>query len=109
MNQKIEQELHKVISQGNPYLSKAIQFFIGHQPMYLYAGEFMSREQLDIEYSKTAKHDLLAGYKERRVGYYDKWYRYSRADEGRAYDAGVRLAVSEESTPSEMHIIECVH
>ena len=42
-------------------------------------------------------------------GYYDKWYRYNRYDEGRAYDEGVKIATTYKKCPSEMHIIEIEH
>ena len=36
--------------------------------------------------------DEQKGYTDRKAGYYDKWYRYNRADDGAAYDAGVMRA-----------------
>jgi len=32
--------------------------------------------------------DEQRGYSDRRAGFYDKWYRYNRADDGAAYDKG---------------------
>lgn len=40
------------------------------------------------------------------VGYYDKWYRYSHADEGYAYDVGQRLATENPKCSTEFNIIE---
>ncbi len=37
--------------------------------------------------------DEQKGYKERMAGYYDKWYRYNRKDDGAEYDRGVKRAV----------------
>ena len=64
------------------------------------------RAELDAEYIKTASKDIECGYRDRMVGYYDKWYRYNRADEGRAYDLGVRKAVETEGCADGMRIIE---
>ena len=30
---------------------------------------------------KTAERDITIGYRDRLVGYYDKWYRYNRKDQ----------------------------
>lgn len=103
---QLDSAVAKVMAAGNPYIRKATQFFIDHKPMYLHGGEFMTAEQLNAEYRKTAEHDIQNGYKERKVGWYDKWYRYSRADEGRAYDEGVRMAVESGKAPDEYNIIE---
>ena len=62
-------------------------------------------EKLDKDYLETASKDILFGYRDRMVGYYDKWYRYNRADEGRAYDLGVRRAADTEGCAQEMRII----
>lgn len=37
--------------------------------------------------------DEAQGYRDRIAGYYDKWYRYNRPDDGAAYDAGCVRAV----------------
>lgn len=63
------------------------------------------RAELDAEYLKTASKDVEFGYRDRMVGYYDKWYRYNRADEGRAYDLGVRRAACTNGCEPEMRII----
>jgi len=45
--------------------------------------------------SKTEfKSDETKGYLDRIAGFYDKWYRYNRNDDGAAYDAGCRRAIS---------------
>ena len=106
--QQIKEAVAKAIASGNPYIKKSVQFFIDHTPMYLYAGQMMTKEQLDTEYAKTAEHDIQMGYKDRMVGYYDKWYRYSHADEGRAYDLGVRIATASPKCPEEFNIIGCM-
>lgn len=37
--------------------------------------------------------DKQQGEKDRMAGYYDKWYRYNRPDEGAAYDRGCETAM----------------
>ena len=109
MKQEIlNQAVAEVIAAGNPYMVGAVKFFIDHKPMYIYGTQTYSAEELNEAYRKTARHDIENGYKERNVGYYDKWYRYCRADEGRAYDKGVRLAIDSGKAPAEYHIIECI-
>ena len=52
--------------------------------------------------------DIRAGYCDRISGYYDKWYRYNRVDEGCSYDIGCRQAVESGNCPKEFTLIECV-
>ena len=99
----------QALTHGNPYKTRATVFYIGREPRYIYGEEVYTAEQIDREYIKTAIHDFICGYNERKTGYYDKWYRYSHADEGRAYDIGVRAAAGEAETPADFHIIECIH
>jgi predicted aldo/keto reductase-like oxidoreductase len=99
----------KALERGNPYIERAIEYRIGKTPMYLYAGETMSREAIDEAYVETASKDIKWGYEQRGVGYYDKWYRYNRADEGRAYDLGVRLAAGTVGCRDDLQIIPCLH
>ena len=54
---------------------------------------------------KTAERDITIGYRDRLVGYYDKWYRYNRKDEGKAYDKGVQIALTKKACKSDMRII----
>ena len=90
----------------NPYIKEAIPYAIDGKEMYIYAGESLTREQIDDAYIKTAVYDIEHGFSERMVGYYDKWYRYSRTDEGRAYDEGQKMAAEREKCPREFHVIE---
>ena len=106
---QIEQFAKEALLRGNPYIKKAIRYNIGNVAMYLYAGQSMTKEEIDTAYLETARKDVKHGYEERSVGYYDKWYRYSRADEGRAYDFGVRFAASIGGCPEDMQIIPCIH
>ncbi len=106
-NTKVNELANNTLESGNPYILKAVRFFIDAEEHYIYADEIMNKEQIDKAYLKTAIHDIKYGYKERMVGYYDKWFRYTRADEGRAYDLGVKLALENPKCCENMHIIEC--
>ena len=45
------------------------------------------------------------GYKDRLAGFYDKWYRYNRQDDGAAYDAGCVKAVDSGKCPEQFTLI----
>lgn len=109
----IEEKAHnaalKSLFINNPYIDNSIKFNEGNEEKYIFADQVFTREFLNAEYIKTAEKDFLNGYKDRKVGYYDKWYRYSRLDEGRAYDLGVKEALKEDNTPADMNIIPCIH
>lgn len=99
-----------LVVKGNPYCNRpySIPFYIGKKLMFMcvFRDKFCTQAELDSDYFATCVKDIEKGYKERKSGYYDKWYRYSRADEGAAYDAGVRLASEESGCSEEFHIIE---
>lgn len=110
MTQKRIRELaEQALMRGNPYKKMATEFFIDREPRYIYAGEVMTAEEIDRAYLETASKDIKNGYDERMVGYYDKWYRYTRADEGRAYDMGCREAGKNPKCSEEFNIIPCAH
>ena len=50
--------------------------------------------------------DETRGYKDRMAGFYDKWYRYNRPDDGAAYDRGCAKAVDTGKCPDYFTIIE---
>ena len=51
--------------------------------------------------------DYARGYADRSAGYYDKWYRYNRQDDGAEYDRGCLDAIKQNSvTKDEFTIIE---
>jgi len=52
--------------------------------------------------------DYNAGKRDRKAGYYDKWYRWNRSDNGYAYDEGTKDAVLE-GCGEDFSIIECMH
>ena len=107
--QELKELAQKARDAGNPYIARAIRFFVDGSDRYIFGGKAETKETLDAEYIKTATKDIQRGYEERMGGWYDKWYRYSRADEGRAYDLGVRLAASRDNCKAEMTIIECAY
>lgn len=49
--------------------------------------------------------DEQRGYKDRLSGFYDKWYRYNRSDDGAAYDAGCVKAVDSGKCPEYFVLI----
>ena len=106
---KINELANESLKAGNPYVERSIIFQIDNVDHYIFADSVHTKDQLDQKYLKTAKHDIEAGYKDRIVGYYDKWYRYNHSDEGRAYDLGVRFATTQDNCTQEMHIIECMN
>ena len=66
-----------------------ITYYIGGEPHYLLPnGESITAKQYEALKAATAKKDEAAGYRDRKAGYYDKWYRYNRDDNGAAYDKG---------------------
>ena len=54
-----------------------------------------------------AKTDEARGRRDRLAGFYDKWYRYNRADEGMEYDRGCVAAVDSGKCPEHFTLIEC--
>ena len=54
-----------------------------------------------------AKTDEARGRNDRLAGFYDKWYRYNRADEGAEYDKGCAAAVNSGKCKDTFTLIEC--
>ncbi len=106
---QVEELARQALAKGNPYIKMAVKYMMGGKPMFLYANEKMTKEDIDKAYMETAAKDIKWGYEQRGVGYYDKWYRYNRADEGRAYDLGVRLAAETAGCRELFDIIECAY
>ena len=50
--------------------------------------------------------DEQKGYSDRLAGYYDKWYRYNRADDGAAYDKGCVKAIATGKCTDTFTLIE---
>ena len=106
----LQQKSFEALSGGNPYKKICIHFYVDMEDRYLLRdGAVLTEPELNLEYINTAKKDIQSGYNDRMVGYYDKWYRYERADEGRAYDIGCRLAMENPKCSDEFHIIEVNH
>lgn len=108
-NIKVKNLAFKALQSGNPYIKGAVKFFIDAVPHFIFADSMLSISELDKFYLETAEKDIKAGYRDRMAGYYDKWYRYNHADEGRAYDLGVKCALENPKCVEEMHIIECAY
>lgn len=53
--------------------------------------------------NQTNVNDFNSGKRDKKAGYYDKWYRYNRKDDGQAYDNGFRSI----DFSKEIIIIEC--
>ena len=96
------------LQRGNPYIEKSVVFQIDKSDRYLYADKIFTKEEIDKAYYETALHDVKAGFGERMAGYYDKWYRYTRADNGRAYDIGAAYAANTGRCGNNFTIIPCM-
>ena len=103
----ISEKSLELVKRRNPYKEKAIKYAVGGEPRYIYNGESYTEEDIDATYLITVKKDMLRGYEERMVGYYDKWFRYNHADEGAAYDEGQKLATKNPKCSGEFNIIPC--
>ena len=53
---------------------------------------------------KTTVKDFKSGERDAKAGFYDKWYRYNRTDDGAAYDAAFAQAGM---NAAGCNIIEC--
>lgn len=49
--------------------------------------------------------DYKCGKRDAAAGYYDKWYRYNRKDNGEEYDAGWQAARKENLVPDDITFI----
>lgn len=106
MKAEFKTKAEEIARRYNPYKEKAIRYFIGGKPTYIWANGHYNEQEIFEAYVETATKDIERGYEERMVGYYDKWYRYSHADEGHAYDVGQRLATENPKCSTEFNIIE---
>jgi len=55
---------------------------------------------------KIEKLDEKRGYSDRKAGFYDKWFRYNRPDDGASYDIGCKKAVETGKCPDYFTLIE---
>ena len=109
MKKEFDAKARELARRFNPYKNSAIKYYIDRVQMYIFADKTWTAEEIFEAYVETAVKDMEHGYEERMIGYYDKWYRYSRADEGAAYDIGCRLAADNEKSAEELIIIPCIH
>jgi hypothetical protein len=58
--------------------------------------------------AKQQMTDFERGRKEAKAGYYDKWYRYNRKDDGAEYDRGHAVGMTESKREGGCIIIPCV-
>lgn len=103
---EIEALAVEALACGNPYTVGVTSYIKAGVRVYRCFGSTYTAAELDAEYLKTAGKDIRAGYEQRAVNYYDKWYRYCRKDGGRAYDLGVQLAASRDTSGEPLNIIE---
>lgn len=86
-----------------------IQFFVGKEARYITkTGEVITQEELDQMEQNRIEKDKKAGYNDRMSGYYDKWYRYNRSDNGKAYEEGQMAATYNPECEGSMTIIPCM-
>jgi len=91
------------------------QYNRGSEILYVLGDNLYTEHELDVMDAERQKKDEQAGYEARKAHYYDKWYRYTRSDNGAAYDRGVAKCVNEAESysakwhkddESDFHIIE---
>lgn len=91
--------------------ARFIPFNIDRVPYYLdkITNNVLSLSDLTSLTTANYEKDEQKGYEDRMAGYYDKWYRYNRLDEGRAYDLGVQRALKDSKCPEEMIIVPSIN
>jgi hypothetical protein len=72
-------------------------------------GKNVFNQVTDKESAERIKKDIEAGRRDRMAGYYDKWYRYNRSDDGAAYDKGQQIAMKNKTCPPDVKFIPCMH
>lgn len=87
------------------------RYGIAYRAMYIYdaGGDCVYSHagyQTASALSEAESKDESYGYRDRKAGYYDKWYRYNRRDGGEAYDRGQKRAVRD-GAPERVVFIEC--
>lgn len=102
---ELKTAVSELVTAGNPYIGNSIQFFIDRQPRFIYKDKVYTSEELDEIYEQISTKDMQKGFSDRMVGFYDKWYRYNREDNGKAYDKGVELATKEDECSEEVTFI----
>ncbi len=82
-----------------------VKYFINGEPHYIIGKKSYTETELQAMREETARKDEKYGYTDRMSGYYDKWYRYHRHDDGAAYDRGQRRAAQSSECPDAFTII----
>lgn len=87
-----------------------IQFFIDKEPRYLnpVTRQVYTQEEVDQMKEQQIQKDRKHGFADRMSGFYDKWYRYNRKDNGKAYDEGVQEAINTPGCSESLQVIECI-
>lgn len=106
LRKQFEEKARELVAAFNPYIKESIKYYIAMKPMFLWRDKQYTKEEIDNAYYETALKHIENGFKERMVGSYDKYYRYTYADEGKAYDAGQEMATKHPKCPKECFIIE---
>ena len=91
----------------NPYIGRSERLeCVSGGFLYRYLdNKLYTLEELNKSYFEHARKDIQFGVRDRVAGYYDKFYRYNMADDGAAYDKGVRYAADYLDCEEEMRII----
>ncbi len=110
MKKLSEREIEKIFNEAhlrNPYMELSTPYEKDPEKRRLFTDKnIYTVEELDDTYKNTAMNDIKLGYRDSQMGYYDKWYRYCRADNGRAYDLGVKQVLLDEC--SQITVIEAL-
>lgn len=88
-----------------------IPFNVGQTQYYIdrVTDKQITQEEFESITTANFEKDKERGYQDRLAGYYDKWYRYNRLDEGLAYDAGQKKAVESKLPLPEVQFIPCIN
>lgn len=70
------------------------QYNRGNEVFYALGDDLYTEQELTAMDEERQKKDEVKGYEDRKNHYYDKWYRYTRSDNGAAYDRGVVKCVN---------------
>lgn len=81
----------------------------GGRKIIAFANDSQGTQEEHAQAWLTQKEDEQRGFNDRKAGFYDKWYRYTRKDDGAAYDRGVIKAVESGLCPEHFTLIECAN
>lgn len=93
---QLKQILTQVLQQINRSLSVSSIRSRGGIVTFEIAGyQYLQEKYKVFDAIKDAYTDFEVGYRDGKLGMYDKWYRYNRKDEGKEYDIGIQKAKRE--------------